>query len=338
MFDDKPLQLELPVCQTLLANESALQTLLGRFFNWRMAERDELFGPLPRAQARKIALLATPRAASPPAPGVGCFFSGGLDSFYTALSLDEEITHLIYVLGYDVPLHQEALGREVVHRLAEVARALGKKLVVISTDLRRYSDDLVHWHMYHGPALIAAGLLLSSEVGRIYVPSTYTYEYLTPSGTHPLLDGLWSTGEIEFRHHGCGADRAEKAALVGRCDVALEHLRVCWENPGGRYNCGECEKCQRTRVEFEVSGHGGALRSVPGRTSLADLRAMPVDPRTVKFWKACLAMAERQGSDPLLIAALRQRLKASPSKRLRRAIHETLLTLRRGLKRLRRDP
>ena len=44
-----------------------------------------------------------------PASGVGCFFSGGLDSLHTLFKNLDKITHLIFVHGIDIPLNNSAL-------------------------------------------------------------------------------------------------------------------------------------------------------------------------------------------------------------------------------------
>jgi hypothetical protein len=328
MFCDSGLTLETPVSELLLKNADALQDVLRRFLNWRRAHRDEYFLPDWRSRARRVPVHATKRDPESRSAGVGCFFSGGLDSFYTLLTRTDEITHLIYVLGYDVFEHQPQLAREIVDRLQVVASSFDKQFVVLKSDLRTVSNRLLHWHIYHGAALAAAGHLLRAELGQIYIPSTYTYEHLVPLGTHPSLDPLWSSHELEFIHHGGGADRPEKALVVGASEVAREHLRVCWENRGGLYNCGRCEKCRRTQVEFEVAGWGGQLASLPSTISLHELGTMQVDPRTVKFWQNCLIMAQTRGGHPALLEALEARLRETPVKRARYMIKQLMERLK----------
>ena len=34
----------------------------------------------------------------------------------------------------------------------------------------------------------------------------------------------------------------------------MNHLRVCWENPDGSFNCGRCGKCTRTKVGLALAG------------------------------------------------------------------------------------
>lgn len=340
MFSDRPLICEGSIDALLLENVDRIQAILQRFFNWRRIERQEFYGPDAEALARIVEIEApaqselraqgqgdgqTPSQSQSQsqsrshregarAKGVGCFFTGGLDSFYTLLTHQEEITHLVFVLGYDVPT-ESVFAKEVVERLGLIARGLGKELVVLETDLRKTSDRLIHWHMYHGCALAAAGQLLAPVIGKIYVPSTYTYEDLSPLGSHPLLDPLWSTTDLELVHHGLEKDRPQKALLVGNSELARQHLRVCWENRHGQYNCGECEKCIRTLVEFAVGGQ--TVESIPARFSLDDIERLPLDPRVTKFWRASLTMAQQEQPNSDLTRAIEKRLKQTPLKWLR---------------------
>ncbi len=42
--------------------------------------------------------------------GVACFFSGGVDSFYSVIAHAKRITHLIFVRGFDIPIANRALA------------------------------------------------------------------------------------------------------------------------------------------------------------------------------------------------------------------------------------
>ena len=48
-------------------------------------------------------------------------------------------------------------------------------------------------------------------------------------------------------------------ALPGTYDV----LRVCWENKKGLYNCGICEKCTRTILEYKMAKLDDKLYIIP---------------------------------------------------------------------------
>jgi hypothetical protein len=196
--------------------------------------------------------------------GVGCFFTGGVDSFYSVLRHRDEITHLIFVLGFDVPLrHRARLREEVVRMAREVAAALDKRLVLVETNLRPFSDDYAPWWLYHGSAIAGVGLLFQRHFHQLIIPATHTYADLFPWGTHPLLDPLWGTESTEFVHDGCETTRVDKVGAIASSDLAMQWLRVCLANPNSAYNCGRCEKCLRTMISLHVHGALGRCRTFP---------------------------------------------------------------------------
>jgi len=172
--------------------------------------------------------------------GVGAFFTGGVDSFYTLLKNNEEITHLVYVHGFE--------NHKVTTEIRDIAVIFDKKVIEIETNLREFSDPVVNWHMYHGSALAAIGHLLKPGINKIFIPSSNTYKNLIPWGSNALIDPLWSSFDLQFAHDGSEATRVDKVALIAECETALKVLRVCWKNTGARPNCGKCEKCVRTMV------------------------------------------------------------------------------------------
>src|SRR6266487_5929848 len=163
--------------------------------------------------------------------GVACFFSGGVDSFYTYFKHRDEITHLIFVHGFDFLLQDEVLRTTVVTAIRKAAAELGKPLVEVETNFRACTDYYADWGYYFGGALASVVLLLAPQFKKVYIPSSHSYSHLQPWGSHPLLDPLWSTDEIEIVHDGCESPRANKVAYIAQSDIALRCLRVCWENP-----------------------------------------------------------------------------------------------------------
>lgn len=185
---------------------------------------------------------------------VGTFFSGGVDSFYTFLKHQDEITDLIFVHGLDIQLNDISLREKASKQIREVGSSFGKNVIEIETNLRVYFDSYVDWGLLgHGAALAAIGHLLCPTFRRIFIPATHTYAELFPWGSHPVLDHLWSSESLQFIHDGCEATRVEKVSLISKYDIALRSLRVCWENPNSSYNCGRCEKCLRTMINLKVN-------------------------------------------------------------------------------------
>jgi lipid II:glycine glycyltransferase (peptidoglycan interpeptide bridge formation enzyme) len=216
------------------------------------------------AQYQRIAIdVEAQGTGTKPALGVACFFSGGVDSFYTLLKNRNKVTHLIFVHGFDITLANRSLRAQASHAAREVARELGKNLIEVETDLRSFSDSLVDWDLYHGAALASVGLLFQHLFREVLIPSTATYAELYAWGSHPLLDPLWSTDLTSFDHHGCEATRADKSALISNSETAMRWLRVCWVNPSSAYNCGRCEKCRWTMMNLHEVGALGLCRTLP---------------------------------------------------------------------------
>ncbi len=237
---------------------------------------------------------------------VGCFFSGGVDSFYTLLKHREEITKLIFVHGFDIRLDDGLLRAKVSGVLRTVASEFQKPLIEVETNLRTFSETYAGWELYHGCALATVALLLSPQFRKVYIPASYSYSQLHPWGSHPLLDPLWSTDETEIVHDGCEALRIEKVARISTCNVALRWLRSCWENPGGVYNCGRCRKCLLTMVLLRAVGALERCATFEGSLDLkAVSRLPPLNMPSNTINPPTLEILERLGKDPALAQALR---------------------------------
>lgn len=243
------------------------------------------------------------------------FFSGGVDSFYTALRSRDRLDAIIFIHGFDIPLANQPLRDQVAAVVRASAAELGVELVELETNLRSFLEDrtapgrIGSWGMMQGGALAAAALSLATDFGHVLIPSGTAYGELYSWGTHPLIDPLWSTEGLEVEHHGCEARRLAKVETVARHPGALRILRVCFHNPGGAYNCGRCPKCVRTMLELRVHG---ALEQCTTFDQPLDLRLVdrqPVHVNERHHLVAIRARLQETGHDPELLAAVDRRLK-----------------------------
>lgn len=294
-----------PVSTTLLQHLPAVQDILSAW----------------DSRMRRVAVVAEPAPTTPRARGVAAFFSGGVDSFYTVLRHRQELTHLVFVHGFDVSLRDHALHDRVAGALRCAAAELGLPLVEVATDVRQLGDRHLDWsERYHGSALASVAQLLGPEIGKLYLPASFGYDHLDPYGSHPLLDPLWSSGGVEIVHDGAGATRGRKVASIAEHDVAMRWLRVCWLNDGGAYNCGRCEKCVRTMTNLAIIGALARCRTFTAGLDLDAVRRVPLDdPAARKFVEENLAELERRHGDSALAGALRTSLRPH---RARRMIHQ----------------
>ncbi len=266
------------------------------------------------------------------AGAIGAFFSGGVDSFYTVLKnqstnvpTSDKISHLIFIHGFDIPLTDHSLHQAAVQAVREMAADLRNELIEATTNLREVSDPIignVGWEMFHGQALMSIALGLERLLRRIYIPATHNYCDMFPWGSHPLLDPLWGTEGLHVIHDGCEATRVEKILWqISKSRVALEHLRVCWENREGRYNCGMCGKCIRTMVNLRVAGVLERCKTLDRKLSCSDVANLVIASDNDRaFMKENRDALLARGSDTELVRALEKCLSPWAPLRARRLI------------------
>lgn len=258
------------------------------------------------AGAERIAVTA-PTTASPslpPSNRTATFFSGGVDSFYTLLKHEDAINALVYVHGFDVDFDAMPLRQQVSDMLWGVADHFGKTVIEIETNLRAFSDPRAGWGKYHGAALASIALALRQSIDRIFIPSSFPYSNLKPWGSSPLLDPRWSTEQLEIIHDGCEADRLSKCQRVAESDVALQHLRVCWENRNEAYNCGRCEKCLRTMVQLLAASGLERCTTFEHPLDPALLRKLPTVREKAYRYKPARDALELKGMAPHVVHAI----------------------------------
>ncbi len=242
MLKGEPVQLPVPCCETLFKNS---KQIVDQFRGW-------------------FPELAVPQFVDPqtclrsPAknPRVGLFFTCGVDSFYSLLQNQQEITDLIFVHGFDIDLDNHELREEVSEAVREVARHFGKNLIEVETDVRKFLEQglKLHWPYSHGAALATVAHSLSHLISKVYLASSHATPDVSKWGTHPHVDPHWSSSALQVVHEGYEATRIDKLRRIAQSAFALSKVRVCWENRSNHYNCGECEKCIRTMLAMRIAG------------------------------------------------------------------------------------
>jgi len=276
----------------------------------------------PQYQITKI--LNTKRAepasdfAGRPKKRVATFFSGGIDSFYTLLKHRGDITDIIFVHGLDIPLENTALREQTVTALKAIGADFNVNLVEVETNLKTALLPYGDWRLIlHGVALASVGLLLQDDFFVIYIPASHEYTHLFPLGTHPILDHLWSTQSLRFIHDGAESTRLEKTELVSQSDTALRHLRVCWRNTGGAYNCGKCEKCLRTMITLYIFGKMDSCPTFSEPLSSKRVAKMKLKGKnTRKFARQNIARLQQMQGGTAIEKALKHALRTSMFKKL----------------------
>ncbi len=211
-------------------------------------------------------LPITAPIASPGTDGgerrIASMFTGGVDSFFTALRHDAgegtpatvTIDELIFVHGFDLPLSNMAAWTYVIESLQRAADSLGKRLMLIATNLRDTRFGKTDWpRLSHGAALAAVGHALGNRYSTVLIGSSAGYRDLRFWGSHPLTDPMFTSSRVRILHDGAAFMRVEKTEYVARSPLAMRHLRICWKSTTGD-NCGVCNNCYRTMLALEALG------------------------------------------------------------------------------------
>jgi hypothetical protein len=186
-------------------------------------------------------------------------FSGGVDScntvyYHKTLSnhdrQKENICAGLIIHGFDIPLSSVDTFTSASKNSKSILESIDVELITIATNFRELG---LSWHDSHGSGLASSLSLFSNKFTRGLIPSGEPYHALANYwGSHPLTDRLLSSDNFQIIHDGAQFTRIQKIKNIIEWSEALNHLRVCWEGKHLDRNCGKCEKCIRTILDFRA--------------------------------------------------------------------------------------
>lgn len=275
------------------------------------------------------------------------FFSGGVDSFFTAVrdrstAIPPErapVNDLITVWGFDIPLARRDAFERLRTRYAEVAAALGKQFVDVITNLRETRFQEAQWsRLAHGAALASVALVLEGRYHTAYIAGSGSYRDIHPWGSHAFTDPLFSTASTAIVFDGPAFLRTDKIGLIARNPEALRHLRVCFELESDE-NCGRCDKCSRTMLALELYGVLAQCETFPSRALDASTvaRMNLSHPFMQREMQDLRSLAHARGRADLARAIDGALVRARRRDRLRQGANVVLQPLRDTWRRIRGD-
>jgi 7-cyano-7-deazaguanine synthase in queuosine biosynthesis len=239
---------------------------------------------------KKIKVQARTTATLPEKSGCGAFFSSGVDSLYTLVKHQQEIDQLILINGFDFNA-DTAAWEIMIKRCQRIAKIYKKELLIVETNLKEFNSffNLSRFANF-GATLATIGQLLDFKT--VFLNSADTYEKIFTSGSHPLLDPLWSTEACEIIHTGLEADRTKKIELIKSDPNALNNLWFCLKDPNA--NCGKCNKCIRTYIALKLNGVDDFKFSNP--VHISDIAKISIENEEIlNFFEKFRVVASEQG-------------------------------------------
>lgn len=190
-------------------------------------------------------------------------FSGGVDATFVALQhalpgfgsnrARLQMRSALLVHGFDVDVYNFTAFEQLVSRVQPLIDHLKLKLRTIRTNSRDLR--LQDWDDSSGLELAACLHMYGDEFQFGLIGSSEPYESLrTPWGSSPITDGLMSSDLLTLKHDGAGYSRTDKIAEIMKSPIAVKTLKVCWAGVDQAVNCGVCEKCVRTHLNFLAAG------------------------------------------------------------------------------------
>jgi hypothetical protein len=209
-------------------------------------------------------------------------FSGGVDATFTLISnkfLNKErggydISAALLVHGFDIGYNDAEGFAKHADRVRETLGHVGVELKIVRTNsmLLRLQD----WLDSVPLQLTACLHQFSNHYGTALVSSAEPYDALClPLGSNPITDHLLSGDLQTIVHYGAGCSRTQKVEAIAAFPFFADRLQVCWEGGSAHENCGRCEKCLRTRLNFAAVGNNepGCFRGAFEAKMLRKLRA-----------------------------------------------------------------
>ena len=252
--------------------------------------------------------------------------SGGLDSTFTAVRHVRRlvgdaafpVAGFVLIHGYDVPLVRSEEFVELRRRVGRVTRWLDRPLYTVVTNSMATGGRA--WPQSALP-LVAASLAHFSDRCPVGLVSTAAPHGTPRFGiTHPAaLDALASNDFFRVVSDGGGFGRADKVEALLPFPEAIASIKVCWRGADPARNCGSCEKCVMTRLNFLAAG----LPDPPCfDTPLTLAHVAGLDLPSVHaardLFRLCWNELERRGRTGPVVDLLRRRLaRVPPDDRLR---------------------
>ena len=264
MKENRRIEIKGSVSKTLLGNLVEYQAAWSK---WR-----------PDTYSQVDVLADQVREDSPPVAGAICAFSGGVDATFSvwrhAKKLcgyrSQSINVCAIVHGFDIPLADDVAFKNAMARSGNTLKDLGLNLIPIATNYREISR--VNWEDAFSCALVAALGNFKNLAGTCIVGSSEPYDSLViPWGSSPITDHLLGSGEFAVMHDGASHSRTEKVKEINEWDAGKNNLRVCWQGDLKDRNCGVCEKCIRTKLNF-LAVNAPVPAAFPDSDILVDLK------------------------------------------------------------------
>lgn len=273
-------------------------------------------------------------------------YSGGVDANFSLLRNlagvgrgARNIAAAVLVHGFDIPLDNPILFESSKTAASRILDSFETPLTTVRTNWR--SVVCKDWEMEFLSGLASCLFQFSAVAGYGLVGSDEDYaSFVIPWSSNPVTNHFVKAGDFAIVTDGSGYTRSEKVRLIGQYPQVANFLRVCWAGAlhgVGDENCGVCEKCVRTKLNFACNNilPGGTLAGMPTTKHIVFINAK--NNVQINFLKDIMDTARKNGIRDSWLTSLAVGMalskvmilaKAAMPGRIRRAIKKLLLKKR----------
>ena len=269
----------------------------------------------------RIEAITRAKSLTPGKPErAGFFFSGGIDSWAALranrLKFPSEHPGSFKdgLVVYGMHLEEPPDFKQVLDSLSKVTIEARINLLPVRTNIVSLGHGWDFWTTgLFAAAFSAVAHAVSHRLSVVSLASAgWSIPHLVPHASHPLIDSNYSSSDLRIRHDGVTLSRLDKVRLLAGWDLALQHLRVCNNTNAirpDRLNCGRCEKCVRTMLEFLAVGALDRVSAFQANDVSPELvlSAVRLDPIDAPFYQELLGPLSERGRNDL-VAAIKSKL------------------------------
>jgi hypothetical protein len=197
-------------------------------------------------------------------------FSGGVDGTFALIrhyyghagrrSCQPIAGMLVY--GFDIPLKDADAFAAAETSSRRMLEQFGLPLLVVRTNWKETICG--DWADEFGAGLAACLHQFSGIANYGVLGADEDYAHLElPWGSNPVTNHFLSGGTFKIHTEGSAYTRTERVQMIAEHPEIARHLRVCWAGPITGRNCGICEKCVRTKLNFLAVGREAPCFDTP---------------------------------------------------------------------------
>ncbi|MFC2043173.1 hypothetical protein ACFLUA_03370 [Chloroflexota bacterium] len=192
-------------------------------------------------------------------------FSGGVDSSFMVWRHKtggysknrRDIQAGVMFHGFEIPLDRKEDFKRAAMKAEKLLNSpgLGIPLITISSNIAIFWKDWQDLSLGFMASVVSGMNLLKNGYSEGIIANSLAYKNLSfPTPSSILTDVLLSSDSFRIIHDGGALSRNDKIRELANWPDALRYLRVCTSGADFYRNCGKCEKCVRTILNFRAAG------------------------------------------------------------------------------------